>query len=219
MAILSWHVSFYREIFAIPDLLAEPFLMLGFQTIEGDGMPPEFDYPDGKQLLLAKGLRDLTTLDLFDDRADLSYDLNLPVPPEEHEKYRTVFDIGTLEHVFDTRQCLENCMRMVKPGGRYVLHTPVKGYFGHGFHTFHPGLITQAFTVNDFEIEYLKFSSGWGARVERPAEADNALIWIVGRKKAPLGDFRIPQQGKWTKVYSEESADDRAEEEAADRPR
>lgn len=206
MAILRWHVRFYREIFAIPDLLADPFMMLGFQTIDDEGMPEDFAYPDLTQLLLARGLKEITTLDLFDDRADWKYDLNRPVPSSEHERYRTVFDIGTLEHVFDTRQCLENSMRMVTSGGRYVLHTPVKGYFEHGFHTFHPDLITEAFTINRFEIEYLKYSSGWGAPLERPGDADDALIWIVGRKTAPLGDFRTPQQVAWAEVYGKTSS-------------
>jgi hypothetical protein len=97
---------------------------------------------------------------------------------------------------------------MVASGGRYFLHTPVKGYFEHGFHTFHPDLITEAFTINRFEIEYLKYSSGWGAPLEHPGDADDALIWIVGRKTAPLGDFRIrsrsPGQRSTARLPAEE---------------
>ncbi len=61
----------------------------------------------------------------------------------QHERYQTVYDVGTIEHVFDTRQCFENCARMVAVGGHYFIHTPVRGYFGHGLHTFAPGILTE----------------------------------------------------------------------------
>src|SRR5207244_5971508 len=137
--------------------LAEPFLMVGFQIIVQRDLPDDFGYEDMKELLHAKGIGDVTTLDYFDPRAELRYDLNVPVPTAEHERYLTVCDIGTLEHVFDTRQCMENCMRMVKPGGHYFLTTPVKGYYGHGLHTFNPELVVQAFRLNGFDIAYLKY--------------------------------------------------------------
>ena len=200
MAIVDRHTAFYREIFALPGFLAEPFLMLGYQVIVGENLPDDFDYADMKQLLRAKGVTDVTAIDLFDERADRQYDLNSPVPAAEQERYKTVCDIGTLEHVFDTRQCMENCMRMVAPGGRYFLHTPVRGYQRHGLHTFNPELIVQAFRVNGFEVEYLRYSSRLGEPVDAADGAQNVLIWIVGRKTAPLDAFRIPQQGRYTEA-------------------
>jgi hypothetical protein len=201
MAILQVHLDFYREIFEIPGFVAEPFLMIGFQVIAGDDLPEDFNYENLKQLLNARGVTEVTALDLFDARAELRYDLNVPVPSAEVERYRTVCDIGTLEHLFDTRQCIENCMRMVEPGGRYCLVTPVKGWYRHGLHTFDPELVIQAFQLNGFEIEYLKYSSKIGKLIETPEVARNALIWIVGRKTASLEAFQVPQQGRWAHLY------------------
>jgi hypothetical protein len=219
LAIVDRHIPFYREIFAIPGFLAEPLLTIGFQAIIGEDLPDEFRYEHAKQLLRARGITDVTAIDLFDERADLRYDLNLPVPSREEERYRTVCDIGTLEHLFDTKQCMENCMRMVSPGGHYFLCTPVRGYYRHGFHTFDPELIIGAFRLNGFDIEYLKYSTGRGVPVEEleqvpaglPDEhaqvptlgpAQRCLIWIVGKKTASLEAFRIPQQGMWASHYS-----------------
>jgi hypothetical protein len=204
MAVLEFHIPFYREIFEIPGFIAEPFLMIGDQLIVGDDLPPDFRFDDLRQLLSARGLTDVAAVDLFDDRAELRYDLNHPVPRAEEDRYRTVCDIGTLEHLFDTRQCLENCMRMVRLGGCYLLHTPVKGYHRHGFHTFNPELIVESFRLNGFDIEYLKYSSKRGLELERLEDAPNCLVWIVGRKRAPLEVFQIPQQRRWEEIYDSE---------------
>jgi 2-polyprenyl-3-methyl-5-hydroxy-6-metoxy-1,4-benzoquinol methylase len=56
--------------------------------------------------------------------------MNRPVPESEHNKYGTMIELGSIEHVFDTAACIENCLRMVRKKGHYLLHTEVNGYFG-----------------------------------------------------------------------------------------
>jgi len=201
MAILKEHIFFYREIFKLPSVISEPFLMIGYQEIYGSNLPEDFNYKDVKQLLISKGIKNITAIDKFDNRANLKYDLNLPIPKDEYEKYNTIFDIGSLEHIFDTRQCLENCMRMVKPNGFYFLHTPVNGYFNHGLHTFSPELIIQSFKLNKFEIQYERYSSYDGIPLKHPDDVINSLIWIIGKKKESMKIFRIPQQERWCQTY------------------
>jgi hypothetical protein len=152
-------------------------------------------------MLHARGIRDVTALDYYDPRADLRYDMNLPVPEDQHERYQTVIDIGTIEHVFDTRQCLENVLRMVTVGGHYILSTPVRGCSGHGLHTFHPEVMPRALTLNEFEIVYLRYTSMLGERLEQANEAEDSLVWVVGCKTASIGEFKVPQQGEWADFY------------------
>jgi hypothetical protein len=197
----SRHFEFYKEIFEIPEFVTDPVLTIGFQDIIGEGFPEGFDYGNVSELFRAKGVTDVRALDLFDHRAQLRYDLNLPVPDSEHERYGLVFDIGSIEHVFDTRQCLENCLRMVRSGGYYFVVTAVKGYLRHGFHTFHPDVLGQALAANGYEISYLRYSSKAGDPLEDPDAADNSLIWLVGKKTRSLGEFEIPQQGVWADYY------------------
>ena len=109
--------------------------------------------------------------------------------------------MGTIEHVFDTRQCFENCARMVAVGGHYFIHTPVRGYFGHGLHTFAPRVLPEAMRANGFQIVYRSLCSKTGERIRRAADADNSLLWVVGRKTASMGEFQIPQQGRWEERY------------------
>lgn len=195
------HVDVHREIFALPGMLDEPVLQIGYQIIVGNNLPPDFDYPDVKTMLESRGVRDITAIDYFDHKADLRYDLNHPVPEHEHERYQTVIDIGTIEHLFDTRQCLENCMRMVRVGGLYFLHTPVNGYCGHGLHTFDPWVMTRALQLNNFDIVHHRFTSARGEPIENAKDSDHSLVWIVARKTASLGEFQIPQQEEWGVNY------------------
>jgi hypothetical protein len=205
VGILEAHIPLYREIFAIPELLEDPVLLLGFQRIWGDDLPADFRYRDVVDLLAARGVGEVKTVDFFDERADLRYDLNQPVPEDQHERYASVLDIGTIEHVFDSRQCLESCLRMVRPGGHYFVVTPVHGYHRHGFHTFHPRFVSQALQLNGFEIRYLRFSSEEGEPLGRADEAENSLVWIVGRKTRPIDEFQVPQQEVWREMYSKSS--------------
>jgi hypothetical protein len=141
-------------------------------------------------------------LDHFDARADLRYDMNQPVPESEHERYGAVLDIGCLEHLFDTRQCIENSLRMVRTGGTYFLHTNVNGYFGHGLHVFDPEGLVAALGLNGFDVLYHRYSTPRGAPLERPQDAPDAIIWLVGVKRRAIKEFEVPQQGKWRAEYA-----------------
>lgn len=204
--IVPQHIVYYDEIFPISGFLTDPILIFGYQEVYTPPSGPPFaseffDYPDLNAWLEARGHLDITTLDLFDERSNLRYDMNDPVPPEEDERYATLIDIGCLEHVFDTRVCLENCMRMVTVGGHLMLHTPVNGYYGHGLHVFHPEAILSALELNGFEVRYMKYCRLDGTEVDDPGGLQDAIIWAVARKTRSLGKFVCPQQGRWSTRY------------------
>ena len=74
-------------------------------------------------------------MDISDyEGADFIQDLNHPIPDELNEMFDLVIDGGTMEHLFDTKQCIENISRMIKVGGR-VIHMQVSNnYSGHGLY-------------------------------------------------------------------------------------
>jgi hypothetical protein len=198
--VLAAHLDFYREIFAIPGFLGDPILCFGVQEFAFDATLDGKSRFDLIEYFKTLGLRG-TSLDLHDPRAELRYDMNDPVPEREHDRYGTLIDIGSLEHVFDTRQCFENCLRMVAPGGHYLLHTPVNGYFAHGFHVFSPECLLSALGQNGFQAIYEKYSYMDGTPVSDPAKGGDVLTWIAARKVRPMGKFECPQQGKWLTRY------------------
>ena len=159
-------------------------------------MPVGFHYSSLSELLRARG-NSVVSLDLYDKRAELRYDMNQPVPESEYKKYGTLIDIGCLEHLFDTAQCLENCIRMIRCGGHYVLVTSVNGDFGHGLHVFNPQGLIDCFVGNGFKIVYLKYSTVSGKPISDPSTSSDSLIWMVGRKEQGLPAFVCPQQEIW----------------------
>jgi hypothetical protein len=113
----------------------------------------------------------------------------------------TLIDIGSLEHLFDTAGCLENCFRMVRPGGYYLLHTPINGYYGHGLHVFNPQGLADCFLANGFRIIYFKYSTYKGKRISDPSKHRNAILWLVGQKEKDVPVFVCPQQTIWATDY------------------
>jgi SAM-dependent methyltransferase len=205
--ILPGHAPYHREIFSLPGFLAEPLLVFGVQDIakpvwrhRAASEFARFDELGG--YLRSRGLNHIVTTDPFDPRADLRYDFNHAVPAHEHGRYATLIDIGCLEHVFDSRQCLENCLRLVRKDGHLLLHTPVKGYYGHGLHTFDPEGLLGALELNGFQVVYRKYSTRAGREVVLPDPFNDVLIWIVGKKIADFDRFTCPQQSRWTRAYA-----------------
>lgn len=197
MAIIKDHISIYQDIFKIPHLISGDIATIGFQDILGKNLPQDYNYPDFKKFLLDNKATSVTTIDPFDERSDIKYDLNLPIPVSDIEKYDSLIDIGSLEHIFDTKQALENCMKMVKVGGYYLLHTVVNGLSSHGLHTFnHLGLI-DAFKLNGFDIKYLKYGSFRGVIINSPEQSVDASIWLIGQKTKKNETFVVPQQNFW----------------------
>lgn len=208
MAILNDHIQYYNETIFTRGFFQDPVLSFGYQGIEPGirltrAESKDTWHPENLEQLCAQLGYSCISLDLFDPRAKLRFDMNLPVPASEHEKYGTIVDIGTTEHLFDTRQCVENLMRMLKVGGKLMVVLPVKGYYGHGLHTFHPGAILGMFTKNGFRIAYHKFSTWRGKPVTDPENEDGGvLIWVVGIKEKRLESFVSPQQDEFDKVYA-----------------
>jgi len=163
-------------------------------------VPQDFQFASLTEFLLSKGYA-TTTLDFFDPRAHLRYDMNRPIPESEYGRYATMMDIGSIEHLFDTAQCIENCLRMVRIGGHYMLTTNVHGYYGHGLHVFNPQGLVDCLTGNGFRIVYMKYSTLKGEPVANPRKHRDVLIWLVGKKEKDIPEFVCPQQTIWATDY------------------
>jgi SAM-dependent methyltransferase len=165
-------------------------------------IPPEFRVNNLSEVITNHGCRDIHTMDYFDRRAEIIHDMNLPIDEGLANFFCTIFDIGSLEHVFDTKQCLSNLFRMLKINGHLLLTTPCKGHFNHGLHTFSPECILQAIVLNGFKIRYLRYSTTEdGLELERPDISPNALLWVVAKKEKEMLHFVNPQQGRWSSIY------------------
>jgi hypothetical protein len=101
------------------------------------------EYADG--FFHAAGIPKLDVLDISDyEGANVIQDLNLKIP-ESLQKYSLVIDIGTLEHVFNVGQGLENLKSLCIPGGYVLMLSPANNWLGHGFYQFSPELFFRNF--------------------------------------------------------------------------
>lgn len=107
---------------------------------------PRFDYlqEDGfaETLFRKLGFGEIETMDFSDyEGATILHDLNRPVPKKLHNTFSFIFDGGTIEHVFNVPQALENVFNMLRPGGRFISANGFNGWTGHGIYQFSPELI------------------------------------------------------------------------------
>lgn len=82
--------------------------------------------------------------------ANLIADLSKPIPSEWLGRFDTVIDAGTIEHIYNFPQAVENCLGMLKTGGFYMCLTCGNSYSGHGFYQFSPELWFSLFSANHF---------------------------------------------------------------------
>ncbi len=198
MAIFNPVIPIFQEILELPNFMESPIMCLGVQDIEkGDHIPQSFKFDTFGDLCRARGIV-CDELDPFDIRAKYDHNLNEPVHEKMHEKYNTLLDYGCIEHIFDTKMVLQNCMNMVKVGGYYAIHTPVRNFAGHGIYTFSPELFPRIMEANGFEVIYFKMTNSSGVEFSVDDHVNEDLIgWIVGKKLKSLDKFVTVEQERY----------------------
>jgi SAM-dependent methyltransferase len=89
--------------------------------------------------------------------ATIIHDMNKSIGENLEQVFDVVIDGGALEHIFNFPVAIENCMKMLKIGGRLFMFTPANNQVGHGFYQFSPELFFRVFDpVNGFEVERME---------------------------------------------------------------
>jgi SAM-dependent methyltransferase len=157
------------------------YKLLSRMGVDASGFDGEFvrgqprrQYADGIFRLLDAS--EVVAVDFCDFQgARIVHDLNQPIGPELHEQFDTVFDGGTLEHVFNFPVAIKNVMEMVRVGGRLLIQAPANNFCGHGFYQFSP------------ELFYRVLSAENGYRVSRMVIFEwDAKDWYEVRDPASL---------------------------------
>jgi len=100
------------------------------------------------------GFEHLESMDYSDyEWANIIHDLNdTNVSKNMIGKYDFIIDAGTIEHVFNLRNVLENIYKMLKIGGTFFFHQPTFDGLNHGYYNFSPCLFHDYFKVNNYQI-------------------------------------------------------------------
>lgn len=89
-----------------------------------------------------------TSVESFDnsdyENATHVADMNKPITIRD--RYNTVIDGGTLEHVFNAPQALMNVSQMCAEGGQILHILPANNFCGHGFWQFSPELFFSLYS-------------------------------------------------------------------------
>jgi SAM-dependent methyltransferase len=175
--------------------------------------------PTDIELFKAIGFSNVFSLDVSPyEGADFVWDLNYPVGNELAGRFDFIYDGGTIEHIFNFPQVLENLHKLLKPEG-YIFHeNPANNFVDHGFYQFSPSVFHDYYTANGYQIvssllcrvhkrknkSYRAFNytpvrfehrsyGGWGRAV-----LSNV---VVVKKLASSSTGLIPQQSRYLEIF------------------
>ncbi|MFZ4984792.1 MAG: class I SAM-dependent methyltransferase [Blastocatellia bacterium] len=154
------------------------------------------------------------------EKAEYVFDLNSPeVPDTLKNKFDTVIDHGTIEHVFHIPNVFNNIFQMLKCDGRVVHTSPSSNYLDHGFYMFSPTLFNDYYSQNNWDIHNIQIMSGYPQRqeYEHPFFADYIpgmfdqlgngglddkayVTHCIAQKTEKSSSTIIPQQGHYSRI-------------------
>jgi SAM-dependent methyltransferase len=187
--------------------LGGALVMLGRQTIE-DGQSPEAFFH-------GLGFSRVNSLDVVgNEGADVLFDLNRSETPLElTDRWDTIFDGGSLEHVFHLPNALAHCTRILRSNGAFVHIGPMNNYVDHGFYQFSPTFWFDWFGANGWRVvesSMVRLGAEWSyslldrGRLGRVGQIEDAapyMHFLVAIKDPGASYDRIPTQDHYVKLH------------------
>jgi SAM-dependent methyltransferase len=156
-------------------------------------------------VLTALGAESVASVD-YSDYEQPSYVADLGRPITMSERFDTIVDAGSLEHIFDVATAFRNLIELCEVGGRIIHSLPVNDLNGHGFYQFCSDLIFAIYSERngfaDTEVYYASNldPSVWhkmpparpGVRVE-VLSIEPIILLSVARKVAKVDQIDVTQ--------------------------
>jgi hypothetical protein len=146
-------------------------------------LPTGYQYSEYCEELLigAFGAQRVDSFD-YSDFEGCTYvaDMNKPLSPSSH--YATVLDSGTLEHIYNVPQALQNISLLCAEGGQILHILPANNQCGHGFWQFSPELFFSLYSTKNGYSETQVFivdsddETAW-YEVMPPSRGHRATVW------------------------------------------
>lgn len=174
-------------------------------------------------VLRALGAAEVLALDYADfEGAELTHDLNQPVPEAWRDRFDGILDSGTLEHVFALPAALANLARLLRVGGRVIHISPCNNFANHGFYQFSPTLLADFYEANAFAgvevyvaeemgVDYQ--SSSWDLFQIDPRRQPvlmtsrrRLLVVVSAEKTAASTADRVPLQSYYRQLFAAAAA-------------
>ena len=154
------------------------------------------------------------------EMATFIHDFNEPIPNAFHNKFDTLFDGGSLEHIFNIPLALRNLMQVVKLGGVILSVNGANNFLGHGFFQFSPELMYRVFCKeNGFSCKSFLMSldgnpvlhptldpADQKTRLEIGSTDFRTYLMVIARKIEAVDIFGSwPQQSDYKPLWEESS--------------
>jgi hypothetical protein len=148
--------------------------------------------------------------------ASIICDMNRAISEAFYEKFSMLLDGGTLEHIYNFPQAIDNCKRLIEIGGHYIGMSPANNNCGHGFYQFSPELYCRVFGDDSgFHLKKLAwFQYGldeWhdlndpkvsGERHSITA-TDMVYLLIIAQKVKRAENSPTPQQSDYVRMWQQ----------------
>lgn len=189
-----------------------------------------FNWPDNAEAIFRKignngslffeylGAESVVEIDASSyEGAQVIHDMNNPLPDSLAGKFDCVFDGGTLEHIYNFPQAVENIFRMLKKNGTFISSTIANNIMGHGFYQFSPELFYRVFAEkNGWNTKTVmlcehQLSPPRFWRVDDPMKVGSRLevqnssqlyLMIITQKIRNELIFQTPQQSDYASVWN-----------------
>jgi len=148
--------------------------------------------------------------------ADIIHDMNKPIE-NLNEKFDTIIDFGTSEHIYNVAQNLNNISKLCKINGIILHSLPANNNCGHGFWQFSPELFFSLYSENNgfFETEIFIFNTHnkyewWKVEKQKLGErleinSDSPLYILVKTVKKSEIQNKNVQQSDYVERWNENS--------------
>lgn len=196
--------DFYRDIHRI------------FPDLSYAEMDSKFDQRDTQGVLFAEplfhllGAEEIESFDNSDyEGATIIHDFNLPL--RANKKFTTLFDGGSLEHIFNYPVAIQNCMELIADQGFFISINPSNNYFGHGFYQFSPDLYYSVLSeingfsrtmvfINDGDNNYWYVIPPSSSHIRNELEKTDMIktsIFVISQKTGKIPNTLTVQQSDY----------------------
>jgi hypothetical protein len=103
-----------------------------------------------RSLVAMLGIDEYQDIDI-NGLAALRIDMSHSLPAEMYRRAASIFELGTLEHIFNIAEGFRNIHRLLRKGGTVIHCSPVTMY-DHGFYNLNPICFRDFYCANQYEI-------------------------------------------------------------------
>lgn len=134
------------------------------------------------------------------DGGDLKIDLSDPEMfisyPDIYRKFFIVYNLGTIEHIWDIHTAYVNASDLCNINGVFVNIVPVSGYTLHGMHVTNHKYIEFFFLQNGYDVLDVFYTTKEGKMCEAPKRwfIGDTLQWMVAKKNKFVESYIRPQE-------------------------